>query len=95
MAALNFVARSPPSVRDMVLYTQLSAPYNPKSNSLTEAGVKSVKNILRKCYETGSNPDTVLYEWRNGPRSDGYSPAQLLFGRFASAPSSESSYQFS
>ena len=23
----------------------------------------------------------MLYEWRNVPRSDGYSPAQLLFGR--------------
>ena len=60
---------------------ELSAPYNPKSNGLAEAGVKSVKNILRKCHETGSNPNTVLYKWRNVPRSDGYSPAQLLFGR--------------
>ena len=54
---------------------ELSAPYNPKSNGLAEAGVKSVKNILRKCQETGSNPDTVLNEWRNVPRSDGYTPA--------------------
>ena len=42
---------------------ELSAPYKPKSNGLAEAGVKSVKNILRKCYESGSNLDTVLYEW--------------------------------
>ena len=28
-----------------------------------------------------SNPDTVVYQWRNVPCSDGYSPAQLLFGR--------------
>ena len=40
-----------------------------------------MKNILCKCYETGPDPDTVLYEWRNVPRLDGYSPAQLLFGR--------------
>ena len=26
---------------------EVSAPYNPKSNGLAEAGVKSVKNILR------------------------------------------------
>ena len=45
-----------------VIEHELSAPYNPKSNGLAEAGVKSVKNILRKCHETGSNPDTVLYE---------------------------------
>ena len=27
---------------------ELSAPYNPKSNGFAKAGVKSVKNILRK-----------------------------------------------
>ena len=60
---------------------ELSAPYNPKSNGLAEAGVKSVKNILRKSQHSGSDPNTMLYEWRNVPRADGYSPAQLLFGR--------------
>ena len=60
---------------------EVSAPYNPKSNGLAEAGVKSVKNILRKCAVTGSSADSVLYEWRNVPRADGYSPAQLMFGR--------------
>ena len=60
---------------------QVSAPYNPKSNGLAEAGVKSVKNILRKCVTSNSNADSVLYKWRNVPRSNGYSPAQLMFGR--------------
>ena len=60
---------------------EVSAPYNPKSNGLAEAGVKSVKNILRKCATSGSSADTALYEWRNVPRADGYSPAQLMFGR--------------
>ena len=60
---------------------KVSALYNPKSNGLAEAGVKSVKNILRKCAVTSSNADFVLYEWRNVPRADGYSPAQLMFGR--------------
>ena len=41
---------------------ELSAPYNPKSNGLAEAGVKSVKNILRKSQHSGSDPDTMLYE---------------------------------
>ena len=63
---------------------ELSAPYNPKSNGLAEAGVKSVKNILRKSMSSGSNADFMLYEWRNVPRSDGYSlclavPSSLLF----------------
>ena len=35
---------------------KLSAPYNPKSNSLAEAGIKSVKNILKKCYQTAKIP---------------------------------------
>ena len=60
---------------------ELSAPYNPKSNGLAEAGVKSVKNILRKSGSSGADADSMLYEWRNVPRSDRYIPAQLLFGR--------------
>ena len=60
---------------------EVSAPYNPESNGLAEAGVKLVKNILRKCATSGSSADTALYEWSNVPRADGYSPAQLMFGR--------------
>ncbi|MEL6359074.1 MAG: DDE-type integrase/transposase/recombinase, partial [Bacteroidota bacterium] len=60
---------------------QLSSPYNPKSNGLAESAVKSVKYILSKANETGENADNMLYNWRNTPRADGYSPAQLLFGR--------------
>ena len=48
---------------------QVSAPYNPKSNGLAEAGVKSVKNILRKCATSGSDAEYMLYEWRNVPLS--------------------------
>ena len=51
---------------------ELSSPYNPKSNGLAEAAVKSVKNILRKNYASGTDPATMLYEWRNMPRADGY-----------------------
>ena len=41
---------------------EVSAPYNPKSNGLAEAGVKYVKNILRKCATTNSNAESMLYE---------------------------------
>ena len=58
---------------------ELAAPYNPKSNGLAEAAVKSVKNILRKSSTSNADPRSMLYAWRNVPRSDGYSPAQLLF----------------
>ena len=45
------------------------------------SGFRLVSPYVIFCYKTGSNPDTVLYEWRNVPRSDSYSPAHLLFGR--------------
>ena len=60
---------------------ELAAPYNPKSNGLAEAGVKSLKSILRKSLHSNADPHFMLYEWRNVPRADGYSPAQFLFGR--------------
>ena len=43
--------------------------------------MKSDKNILRKSMSSGSNADFMLYQWRNVPRSDRYSPTQLMFGR--------------
>ena len=60
---------------------ELASPYNPKANGLAESAVKNVKLVLSKCGETGQDPQRALYEWRNLPRSNGYSPAQLLFGR--------------
>ena len=39
---------------------ELSAPNNPKSNGLAEAGVKSVKNILKKCVSSGADSDYML-----------------------------------
>ena len=60
---------------------ELSSPYNPRSNGLTESAVKIVKNILKKCSDENGNPERALYEWRNLPRDHGYSPAQLMFGR--------------
>ena len=77
--ALNFVVISLNFAPNTTFKHELSSPYNPKSNGLAEAAVKSVKNILRNA--SGTDPDTMLFEWRNVPRSDGYSPAQLLFGR--------------
>ena len=60
---------------------ELYAPYNPKSNGLAKAGVKSVKNIFKKCLSSGAKADFMLCEWQNVPRSDGYSPSQRMFGR--------------
>ncbi len=60
---------------------ELSSPYNPRSNGLAESGVKAVKTLLSKCHETGEDFFTALTEWRNVPRADGFSPAQMLLGR--------------
>jgi hypothetical protein len=43
--------------------------------------VKTIKSILKKSKDTGENPQSVLYAWRNVPRAHGYSPAQHMFGR--------------
>ena len=47
------------------------------------------KNILRKSMLYGTNAERMLYEWRNVPRSDGYSPAQLIFGHAQRTPLSK------
>ena len=58
-----------------------SSPYNPRGNGLAESAVKNVKHLLQKCSITRESAGKALYSWRNVPRNDGYSPAQLLFGR--------------
>jgi transposase InsO family protein len=60
---------------------ELSSPYNPQSNGLAEAGVKNVKRLLKKCRKAGKHFPSALLEWRNTPRADGVSPAQVFFGR--------------
>ena len=75
---------------------EVSSPYNPKANGLAEAAVKNVKSIIAKCHNTKEDVGKSLYHWRNIPRADGYSPAQLLFGRrqFSSLPAADIHYQF-
>ena len=75
---------------------EVSSPYNPKANGLAESAVKNVKHLLLKCKNSGEDPGKSLYLWRNIPRADGYSPAQLLFGRrqFTSLPAMASAYDF-
>ena len=59
-----------------------ASPYMPKSNGLAEATVKSVKKLLAK-YDGKTSLDFKkgLRELRNLPRADGFSPAQMFFGR--------------
>ena len=59
-----------------------ASPYMPKSNGLAEASVKAVKKLLAKYdAKTSSDFKKGLRELRNLPRADGFSPAQMFFGR--------------
>jgi len=58
-----------------------SSAYFPSSNGLVENGVKTCKNLLAKYDSNFSEFKKALHEQRNAPRSDGFSPAQMMFGR--------------
>jgi hypothetical protein len=60
---------------------ETSSPYNSQSNGLAEAAVKNVKRLLLKCKEKDEDFAVALSEWRNTPRADAHSPAQLFLGR--------------
>ncbi|KAK3927041.1 hypothetical protein KUF71_015347 [Frankliniella fusca] len=59
------------------LHTQSSSEHH-QSNGLAEAGVKIIKNILKKNPE---DPGRALQELRATPSDSGYSPAQLFLSR--------------
>ena len=61
--------------------SELASAYNPASNGLAEAGVKNVKNLLKKCLDGKECFETALAEFRIAPRDDGYSPAELFYKR--------------
>ena len=62
-----------------------SAPHYPQSNGLAEAAVKAMKHLVATAATNGNldNDDfhKGLLEFRNTPRSNGLSPAQVIFGQ--------------
>ncbi|XP_008484626.1 uncharacterized protein LOC103521292 [Diaphorina citri] len=58
-----------------------SSPYHHKSNGLAESHVKIIKNLLKKAQSNGSDPYLALLNFRNTPKNNSPSPAQLLFSR--------------
>ena len=58
---------------------QHSSPRYPQSNSFIEAMVKTVKNIMEKAEESGSDPHLAMLIYRTMPlRPSQLSPAELL-----------------
>jgi hypothetical protein len=58
-----------------------SSPYHHQSNGLAEVTVHSMKELLRKSNYNFDTFQRALLEWRNVPRADGFSPAQMYLGR--------------
>ncbi|KAG7295418.1 hypothetical protein JYU34_022487 [Plutella xylostella] len=59
----------------------VSSPYHSQSNGQAESSVKIIKNILKKCKETNTDPYIALLQYRNTPKNNLPSPAQLLMSR--------------
>jgi hypothetical protein len=58
-----------------------SSPYHSQSNGLAEAGVKQAKHLLEKYRNELPAFRRALAEYRNLPRADGHSAAQLFLHR--------------
>lgn len=59
-----------------------SSPYYPKSNGLVERTIGTVKNIYKKCKQSGTDIYFGLLLARNTPKSNGIpSPSNLLMSR--------------
>uniref|UniRef100_A0A2A4K615 RNA-directed DNA polymerase n=1 Tax=Heliothis virescens TaxID=7102 RepID=A0A2A4K615_HELVI len=58
-----------------------TSPYHAQSNGQAESSVKIVKNMLKKCKENSSDPYIALLQYRNTPKNNLPSPAQLLMSR--------------
>ena len=61
-------------------YSPIS-PRDSNANGKAEMGVKIVKKLLTKAYDSGGDPYLALLNYRASPLECGKSPAQLLMGR--------------
>ena len=64
----------------------MSLPHYPQSNVNAELTVKAMRRIVKRCwckYQHKVDPEKWargLLKWRNTPRVNGRSPAQIVFG---------------
>ncbi|XP_047987077.1 uncharacterized protein K02A2.6-like isoform X1 [Leguminivora glycinivorella] len=59
----------------------MSSPHLSRSNGLSEISVKIIKNILRKCQNSGTDFHLGLLQYRTTPRGNLKSPSELLMSR--------------
>ncbi|CAH2093016.1 unnamed protein product [Euphydryas editha] len=59
----------------------VSSPHFPRSNGLAEVSVKIIKNILKKCQDSGTDFHLGLLHYRTTPRGNLKSPSELLMSR--------------
>ncbi|KAL0878513.1 hypothetical protein ABMA27_003602 [Loxostege sticticalis] len=73
-----------------------SSPYLSCSNGMVERTVGIVKNMLKKCHADKSDPYLALLMYRNTPKLNHYSPAELSMSRSLRTviPITESNLQF-
>lgn len=58
------------------------SPLYPQSNGLAEKSVQTVKNLMKKCLESGDDVYLALLDLRNTPKDEQIgSPMQRLMGR--------------
>ena len=60
---------------------ETTSAYFPQSNGVSEISVKMLKHLLDKYDGNMKSFKPALHEFRLTPRADGFSPAQLFFGR--------------
>ncbi|UYV68827.1 K02A2.6-like [Cordylochernes scorpioides] len=58
-----------------------SSPHLHRSNGLAERNIQTIKNQLIKCRDEGSDPYLAILAYRNTPKNDLPSPAQLCLSR--------------
>ncbi|XP_033725334.1 uncharacterized protein K02A2.6-like [Pecten maximus] len=68
-----------------------SSPRYPQSNGLSKRTVQTVKNMFKKCKESGEDVNMALLVYRSTPMDNGKSPAEMLMRRelVSNLPSSE------
>ncbi|UYV64129.1 K02A2.6-like [Cordylochernes scorpioides] len=58
-----------------------SSPHLHRSNGLAERNIQTIKTLLNKCKDQGSDAYLALLTYRNTPKNDLPSPAQLCLSR--------------